>query len=87
MMIEDWEVGAFYWRMVNKGAAPNDAAEMTRKKFLNELCGPKKDTHFFVGTILAHPTKWVVIGVFWPTIATPKSAKPQNLRLFDMNGQ
>ncbi len=38
---------------------------------MGELCGADKDTHFFVGTILAHPTSWVVIGVFYPKKEPP----------------
>jgi hypothetical protein len=68
MMIEDWEVGALYWRGVDKGASPQEAANQVKGKFLHELCGKDKDTYFFVGTILAHPKNWLVIGVFWPTI-------------------
>lgn len=68
MMIEDWEVGALYWRLVDDGAAPYEAALTVRDKFLNELCGPDRDTHFFVGTVLAHPKSWVVIGVWWPRL-------------------
>jgi hypothetical protein len=83
MMIEDWEVGAHYWRLVDKGAAPGEAAKGVREKFLNEVCGPGKDTHFFVGTILAHPKSWVVIGVFWPKLPVKKPTKERNLRLFD----
>ena len=32
-----------------------------REKFFYELCGTDRDTHFFVGTILAYPNSWVVI--------------------------
>ena len=66
MMIEDWEVGALYWRCVNNGASPEEASRLVKQKFLGELCGPDRDTHFYVGTILAHPKSWVVIGVYWP---------------------
>ena len=69
MMIEDWELGALYWKLVvDKGASPQEAANQVKEKFLHELCGKDKDTYFFVGTILAHPKNWLVIGVFWPTI-------------------
>lgn len=68
MMIEDWEVGALFWRLVDQGLSHKDAADKVREKFLTELCGPDKDTHFFVGTILAYPKTWVVIGVFYPKI-------------------
>lgn len=69
MMNEDWEVGALYWKLVDRGDAPEAAAEQVRAKFLNELCGPTRDTRFFVGTILKHPKSWVVIGVYWPRMA------------------
>ena len=89
MMIEDWEVGALYWRRVDGGVSPDDAAEEVRKKFLDDLCGPDKDPHFYVGTILAHPKSWVIIGVFRPKKTTAKKrarkkkASDKNLRLFD----
>jgi hypothetical protein len=66
MMIEDWEVGALYWRCVDRGAAPDEACNMVKQKFLGELYAPERNTHFYVGTILAHPKTWVVIGVYWP---------------------
>jgi len=75
MMIEDWEVGRLFWRMVDKGASHEEAAEKVRDKFLNDLCGPKKNTHFYVGTMLAHPRTWIVIGVFYPKIE-PHKRKP-----------
>ncbi|MCH8148727.1 MAG: hypothetical protein IH987_12145 [Planctomycetes bacterium] len=91
MMIEDWEVGALYWRLIDKGANPDEAAAKVQAKFLDDLCGPNKDTHFYVGTILAHPKSWVVIGVFYPKKTTvkkrtqKKTTGDMNLRLFDDN--
>lgn len=86
MMIEDWEVGALYWRLVDKGLPAKEAAAQVRDKFLDELCGSDKDTHFFVGTILAHPTNWVTLGVFYPKIEVKEAQKPRkerNLLLFE----
>ncbi len=83
MMIEDWEVGALYWRLVDQGASPTEATQGVRRKFLEELCAPTKDTHFFVGTILAHPKNWVVIGVFWPPVKRSAGPKAQGPTLFD----
>jgi hypothetical protein len=80
MMIEDWEVGALFWRLVDKGANHEGTAKAVREKFLNELCGSDKDTHFYVGTILAHPKSWVVIGVFYPKVG---AGKPKQLGLFN----
>ncbi len=83
MMIEDWEVGALFWRLVDKGASHKEASEKVRDKFLNDLCGPDKDTHFYVGTILAHPKTWVVIGVFYPKIKSRKTKPVARPTLFD----
>lgn len=71
MMIEDWEVGALFWKMVDEGQTPDQAAEKVRQKFFDDLCGPDKDTHFYVGTLAAHQTTWVVIGVFYPKRSPP----------------
>lgn len=70
MMIEDWEVGALYWKCVDKGATATEAAEKVKAKFLDEMCAAGRDPHFFVGTVLEHGT-WVVIGVYWPPKAAP----------------
>ena len=67
MMIEDWEVGALYWRLVDQGKTADEAASSVRQKFLNQMCGPERQTYFFVGTLLGFGT-WVVIGVFWPHV-------------------
>ncbi len=89
-MIEDWEVGALFWKLVDNGASKKEAADKVREKFLDDLCDPGKDTHFYVGTILAHPKSWVVIGVFYPKKTSPQRTqvrprlKPDsNLRLFE----
>jgi hypothetical protein len=81
MMIEDWEVGALYWNLVDKGAGSEEAVQKVKHKFLSELCGPTKDTHFFVGTILAHPKSWAVIGIFWPKVQ-PKVEHVETCGLF-----
>ena len=83
MMIEDWEVGALFWRLVDKGASNKEAAEKVRDKFLIDICGDDKDTYFYVGTILAHPMIWVVIGVFYPKIQTLMTKSNTQLPLFD----
>lgn len=76
MMIEDWEVGALYWRLIDKGATPDEASAKVREKFLGDLCAPDRDTHFFVGTVMAHPRNWVVIGVFYPRVQAPQEDLP-----------
>jgi hypothetical protein len=83
MMIEDWEVGALFWKMVDKGCSHKEASQKVRDKFLNDLCGPDKDTYFYVGTILAHPKTWVVIGIFYPKIKSQKMKPVAGPTLFD----
>lgn len=82
MMIEDWEVGALYWRAVDQGATPSEAATKVHEKFLATLCAADRDTHFFVGTILSHPKTWVIIGVFWPKLSKPASSACDQPTLF-----
>ena len=83
MMIEDWEVGALFWKMVDKGCSHEEASQKVRAKFLGDLCGPDKDIHFYVGTILAYPKTWVVIGVFYPKMKSRKTKSVAGPKLFD----
>lgn len=80
--IHDWEAGALFWRLVDSGHSHKQASEMVREKFLLELCGPDKDTHFFVGTVFAHPKNWIILGIFYPKINSSKPESSQ-LSLFD----
>ena len=70
-MIEDWELGVLYRKEVERLGDEQAAASNVRKRFLDEICGPAKDTRFFMGTVFPYNT-WVVIGVFWP----PKEYQP-----------
>lgn len=82
MMIEDWELGRLFWRLVDNGESPKAAAAKVRDKFLLDLCGPAKETYFYVGTILAHPTRWVIIGLFHPKKGTLKHPQQAPATLF-----
>jgi hypothetical protein len=66
MTNEDWEVGALYWRLVDDGASPREAASKVKRKFLDEICSESNETYFFVGTVLKYARSWVVIGTFYP---------------------
>ncbi|MGB6064247.1 MAG: hypothetical protein WBG50_05540 [Desulfomonilaceae bacterium] len=61
----DWEMGALWLNEVNRLRDEKKAAESVKKKFLDEICGPQKDTLFFMGTRLPF-NSWMVLGVFWP---------------------
>ncbi len=77
LMIEDWEVGALYWKMVAEHEGDEKAAlKKVKDKFLAKLAGTK-DLHFFLGTTLEHhaknaPNPFIIVGVFYP---------PTNLQL------
>ncbi len=64
-MITDWELGELYRKMRDKYRDEKFACEKVKEKFYGQICAADRDTHFFVGTILAHGT-WIVIGTFWP---------------------
>lgn len=64
-MIEDWELGVLWMKEAERLGDERKAAESVRHKFLNELCDPKKDLRFFMGTTFPYNT-WVVVGVFYP---------------------
>jgi hypothetical protein len=65
MMIEDWEAMELYRKMRDKFNDENQALVKVKEKFMDEICSPNKDTHFFVGTVLSHGT-WIILGTFWP---------------------
>ena len=83
MMNEDWELGALFWNLIDRGATEAEAVAKVRDKFLRQICSPNNDTHFFVGTILAHPKSWVVIGTFYPKKTPSKKSPDKQPRLFD----
>lgn len=80
-MCEDWELGALYLKECDRLGSEAAAVQSVRDKYLTELCGPKRDTRFFVGTHFPYNT-WLVLGVFWPPKGTPKPKSAQ-LKLFD----
>ena len=76
MMVEDWELGVLYFKMVEQsGGDEEEAIANVKQKFFDELCGPSRETHFFVGTTLLYPSSWIVLGVFYPP-RTPQSQLP-----------
>ena len=62
--IVDWEIGRAYQRW--RAYPPSQRLEKIRQKWLQELCGPDKDTQIFVGNMRAHPKNFLVLGIFWP---------------------
>ena len=60
----DWESGQLARR--NRGRGVEEMLRLHRERFLDEICGPGGDTHFYVGNMHQHPTDFLVLGVWWP---------------------
>ena len=64
---EDWEIGELYLKMRDKFQSEEIAVAKVKQRFFNICCGPDRDPHFFVGTVL-HRGTWVILGIFWPKL-------------------
>ena len=81
MMNEDWELGALYWRLRDRGDSEDQAVEGVKQRFFTEMCDPSLETYLFVGTVLRHGT-WVVVGTFYPKLGKSGSPIGQTLEMF-----
>jgi hypothetical protein len=75
-MIEDWEIGALYWRLIDGGDSEEIAISKVKYKFYEEMCSEKRDMHFFVGTHSSFPS-WMIVGTFSPPNLYPTERKGQ----------
>lgn len=88
LMIEDWEIGALYWKMLAKYDGHDretKACEDVRKKYWDDF-SLTKDLYLFLGTVYEshaknYPNPFVIIGTFHPTFPKPVKEEPQ-LKLF-----
>lgn len=69
LMIEDWEIGALYWKCLKAANGDESVAiQKVKEKFEDEF--KKKDLHFFLGTTKSWHRRarnpFVIIGVFYP---------------------
>jgi|WetSurMetagenome_2_1015567.scaffolds.fasta_scaffold45265_2 hypothetical protein len=70
LMIEDWEIGALYWKCLKQADGDEiEANRLVRKKYFEEFLS-KKDLYIFIGTTKQFhnvaPNPFVIIGVFYP---------------------
>ncbi|MFT3873667.1 MAG: hypothetical protein QM714_13665 [Nocardioides sp.] len=63
----DWEVGEA-GRRWSRRYPEAEIPDRIREKFLTQLCGADRDTHFFVGNTHQWLTTFLVLGVFWPKV-------------------
>ncbi len=73
LMIEDWEIGALYWKSFQNSHDEAKAVEDVRKKYWDEFT--KRDIYLFLGTTKEHHLKsrnpFIIIGVFYPSHTPP----------------
>jgi len=60
-----------YRNLRAKGHPLDAIKEKIRAKFLDDLCGPSRDTYFLVGNHSTHPRSFMVLGVFYPMRPEP----------------
>ena len=60
--IIDWEI-AELWRNVRD---QDDWRDKIRRRFVDDMWSPARDSRLFVGNQRAHPSAYLVLGVFWP---------------------
>lgn len=77
--IVDWELSEAWRTWPNEGEA--DLLDQIRRKWLVEMCGPKRDTQFFVGNQHKSPQAFMVLGVYWPPRLTDPGAAQLALEL------
>lgn len=67
LSVADWEAGQAYrsWRR----RYGNQWEQPFRQQFEKEMIN-KYNTHFYVGTMRAHPDRWIIIGLFYPPQST-----------------
>jgi len=83
MMIEDWEIGALFWKCLKRADGSEEIAiQKVREKYFDMFTN-KNDIHLFLGTTLQYHRRrmnnpFVIIGVFYP----PKDPKANQKSLF-----
>lgn len=63
LSVTDWEVGAAYRNW--KALYGRYWERYFRNRFETEMI-LQLDTHFYVGTLAAHPDRWIIVGLFYP---------------------
>jgi hypothetical protein len=65
-VIVDWELAESFREWKSKFGSEQVVLETLRRKWFDEMCGPEKDTYFFVGNMADRPGSFMILGVFWP---------------------
>jgi hypothetical protein len=78
MSFIDWELGALYRSLGEKGDDKETIHLKIRAKFFEEYCGDDYDTRFITGSMLKHPASFLILGLVHPK----RAARPQEASLF-----
>lgn len=83
LMIEDWEIGALYWKCLHKADGNETLAIQKVKEKYFDTFTQKNDIHLFLGTTLQYHRRrmnnpFVIIGVFY----SPKDPMKDQQSLF-----
>ncbi len=70
IMIEDWELGALYWKCLYKAKGnEEEACQKVKERYFNYMWH-QRDLHFFMGTTKQFhnvgPSPFIIIGTFYP---------------------
>lgn len=80
LMIEDWEIGALFWKYPDEQVA----CQKVKEKYLDDFA-KTKDLYFFLGTTKAHHHRsknpFIIIGTFHPK----PEKQPAQLGLFALD--
>jgi hypothetical protein len=71
MMIEDWELGALFWKGLEIKSSEKEALQYVKDKYLDYMV-TKCDLYFFLGTTKIHhltsKNPFFIIGLFYPLL-------------------
>ena len=89
LMIEDWEIGALYWKCFRRCGDEKEANRLVQQKFYYEFCS-KNDLYFFLGTTLQYHNisaqPFMIIGVFYPPKPPSQSEEKRRADPIDTKG-
>ncbi len=84
LMIHDWEFMEAYRNWCHKYPEQTLLQDKIRETWFDKLCGPAKDTYFYVGNIWQRPKQFMVLGVFYPPKSAPVSFMPSKKKLSNL---
>ncbi|HEY7933786.1 MAG TPA: hypothetical protein VID48_08175 [Solirubrobacteraceae bacterium] len=74
----DWELGALYRSLGEKGDDEATIHAKIRQKFFEQYCSDRYDTRFITGSMLRHPGSFLILGL----VHSKRVVRPQEASLF-----